>query len=97
MVRGTQRLSGAEGLKRLNQWIIEPEDHFNTQALESLQGALEGLKEVTLPLPELVDLLAQLLENETIRPKESHEQGIAVMNYEDAVGLEFDWVGLLYE
>lgn len=91
--KGTQRLSGAEGLERLNQWIIEPEDHFNAKALESLKGALEELKEVALPLPQLVDLLAQLLENETIRPKESREQGIAVMNYEDAVGLEFDWVG----
>ena len=89
----TQQLSGAEGLERLNQWIIEPEDHFNTQALESLQRALEGLKDVILPLSELVDLLAQLLENETIRPKKSREHGIAVMNYEDAVGLEFDWVG----
>ena len=91
--KGTQRLSGAEGLERLSHWIIEPEDHFNAKALELLQGVLEGLKEVFLPLPELVDLLANLLENETIRPKESREQGIAVMNYEDAVGLEFDWVG----
>ncbi len=91
--KGTQRLSGAEGLERLDQWILEPEDHFNAKALESLRGVLEGLKEVSLPLSELIDLLAHLLENETIRPEESREQGIAVMNYEDAVGLAFDWIG----
>lgn len=91
--KGTQRLSGAAGLARLDRWIVEPEDHFNVKAMESLRGVLEGLKEVSLPLSELIDLLAHLLENETIRPEESREHGIAVMNYEDAVGLSFDWVG----
>ena len=41
MVQRNPTAHGAEGLERLNQWIIEPEDHFNTKALESLQGALE--------------------------------------------------------
>ena len=64
------------------------------QALESLQRALEGLKDVTLPLSELADLLAQLLENETIRPKKSREHGIAVI----IMKMQWAWnlIGLVF-
>ena len=51
MVQETQRLSGAEGLERLNQWIIEPEDHFNTQGIGIIAGSIGGIERGYLALP----------------------------------------------
>jgi RecB family exonuclease len=90
---GSERLSGADVLERLSTWVVMPEDHFNGRAVEVLTGVLEALDGVVLPLGEMVDMLAQLLENETILPEQSREHGVAVISVEDAVGLSFDWIG----
>ncbi len=87
-----ERCSGTKARGILNERMIEPEDHFNAEALKAVETALEGLGEHALPLNELVDLLEELLEDATIRPQDSHDQGVWVLNPHDAVGLEFDLV-----
>jgi RecB family exonuclease len=89
---GLERCSGLQALEVLKKRIIEPDDHFNMEALRAIAAALEGLGEQALPLGELIDLLEELLENATVRPKDSHEQGVWILNPHDAVGLEFDVV-----
>jgi len=84
--------SGNKAAEILKEQIIEPEDHFNAESLKIVQRALEGFGEQKLPLHELIDLLEELLENETIRPRDSHEQGVWILNPHDAVGLDFDLV-----
>ena len=84
--------SGAEALEILKERITDPEDHFNSEALQAAVDALEGLGGQKLSLRELVDLLEELLENTTVRPRESHDQGVWVLNPHDAVGLDFDLV-----
>jgi hypothetical protein len=84
--------SGFQALELLNERVVEPEDHFNAQALAVVRTVLERLETQVLPLQELVDLLEELLENETVRPRDSHEQGVWILNPHDAVGLEFDVV-----
>ena len=84
--------SAAEALQILKDRIVEPEDHFNQQALSAAAAALEGFGHQVLPLNELIDLIEELLENATVKPRDSHEQGVWVMNPHDAVGLEFDLV-----
>jgi hypothetical protein len=86
------RLSGKEALELLNDRINAPEDHFNAEALSTLGAALERLGNHVLPLRDLVDLLQELLENETIKPRDSHEQGVWILNPHDAAGLDFDTV-----
>lgn len=85
-------ISGFQALEILTERIVEPEDHFNAAALRVMSAALEQIGNQTLPLRELVDLLEELLENETVRPRESHEQGVWILNPYDAVGLDFDIV-----
>lgn len=85
-------LSGQQALEILNERVIEPEDHFNAEALGRVKTVLERLGRRTLPLAELMDLLEELLENETVKPRNSHEQGVWVLNAHDAVGLDFDVV-----
>jgi hypothetical protein len=85
-------LSGEAGLKMLKEKLVEPEDHFNREALRAVAETLEDLGKQSLPLNELVDLLEELLENTTVHPGESHEQGVWVLNPHDAVGLAFDVV-----
>ncbi len=84
--------SGAEALAILNERMVEPEDHFNTEALAEVAGALEGFGEQQMPLHDLIDLLEELLENATVRPRDSHDQGVWILNPHDAVGLDFDLV-----
>lgn len=84
--------SGADALEILSGRIVEPEDHFNTEALAAVAAALDGFGEQQMPLRELIDLLEELLENATVRPRDSHEQGVWVLNPHDAVGLDFDLV-----
>ncbi len=84
--------SAAEALEILKERIVEPEDHFNQEALNAVAAALEGFGHQVLPLSELVDLIEELLENATVKPRDSHEQGVWVLNPHDAVGLEFDLV-----
>ena len=91
--RGSERVNGGDMLARLSRWVVLPEDHFNRRSVEVLTGVLEALEEVVLPLGEMVDLLAQLLENETVLPEQNREHGVAVISVADAVGLSFDWVG----
>jgi hypothetical protein len=88
----TDLLSGAQALEMLREKIIEPEDHFNAEALKAVVAALENLGAHLLPLSVLVDLLEELLEDATIRPRDSHEQGVWILNPHDAVGLDFDLV-----
>lgn len=84
--------TAAEALEILKERIVEPEDHFNREALSAVAAALEGFGHQFLPLNELIDLIEELLENATVKPRDSHEQGVWVLNPHDAVGLEFDWV-----
>jgi hypothetical protein len=84
--------SGSQAAEILTERIAEPEDHFNTEALVAVANALEGFGEQAMPLRELIDLLEELLENATVRPRDSHEQGVWVLNPHDAVGLGFDLV-----
>ncbi|MDF7807560.1 PD-(D/E)XK nuclease family protein [Pontiellaceae bacterium B12219] len=84
--------SGFQALELLNERVVEPEDHFNAQALAVVRTVLERLGAQVLPLKDLVDLIEELLENETVRPRDSHEQGVWILNPHDAVGLEFDVV-----
>ncbi|MEN8254667.1 MAG: PD-(D/E)XK nuclease family protein, partial [Verrucomicrobiota bacterium] len=84
--------SGEDALKILKDRIVEPDDHFNTEALKAVAEALEGFGEQKMPLHDLVDLLEELLENSTVRPRDSHEQGVWILNPHDAVGLDFELV-----
>ncbi len=85
-------LSGLDALDILTERIIEPEDHFNAEARKAVAAALEGFGEQPMPLRDLVDLLEELLQDATIRPRDSHEQGVWILNPHDAVGLDFDLV-----
>ncbi|HEY5653776.1 MAG TPA: PD-(D/E)XK nuclease family protein [Pontiella sp.] len=85
-------VSGSDVLTWLQEIIVFPEDHFNTEALNTLLSALEDFGEQLLPLPELIDLVEELLEDVTIQPQDRHEQGVWVLKADDAVGLEFDLV-----
>lgn len=84
--------SGARAAEILRERIVEPEDHFNSEALKTLESMFEEIGDQALPLAELVDLIEALLEDETVKPRDSHEQGVWVLNPHDAVGLEFDLV-----
>jgi len=90
--QGLEKCSGIQSLEILKERIIEPEDHFNSEALKAVAEALEGFGEQKMPLHDLIDLLEELLENATVRPRESHEQGVWILNPHDAVGLDFDLV-----
>ena len=85
-------LSGFQALEILKEAILEPEEHFNAMALKVVETLLERVGDDVLPLNEMVDLLEELLENETVRPRDSHEQGVWIINPHDAVGLDFDVV-----
>ena len=85
-------LSGFQALDILKEVILEPEDHFNAAALKGVETLLGRVGDDVLPLNEMVDLLEELLENETVRPRDSHEQGVWIINPHDAVGLDFDVV-----
>jgi ATP-dependent helicase/DNAse subunit B len=74
--------------------MIQPDDHFNSEALRMVAAALEDIGPQTLPLNELVDLVESLLKDATVKPRESHEQGVWILNPYDAVGLQFDLVFL---
>ncbi len=84
--------SGSQAAEILSDRIVEPEDHFNTESLAAVATALEGFGEQEMPLRELIDLLEELLEDATVRPRDSHEQGVWILNPHDAVGLDFDLV-----
>ena len=84
--------SGGRALEIMKERIVEPEDHFNSEALKAVAEALQGFGEQKMPARDLIDLLEELLENATVRPRESHEQGVWVLNPHDAVGLDFDLV-----
>ncbi|MDZ8119237.1 PD-(D/E)XK nuclease family protein [Pontiella agarivorans] len=86
------RLSGFQAQERLAEKVIEPEDHFNREALARLKEVLEHIGSQELPLAELVDVLENLLENETVKPRDSHERGVWIINPHDAAGLDFDVV-----
>jgi hypothetical protein len=87
-----EKCSGVQALEILKERIAEPEDHFNSEALKAVADALEGFGGPSLPLRDLIDLLEELLENTTVRPRESHDQGVWILNPHDAVGLDFDHV-----
>ena len=89
---GKSARSAADALEILKARIVIPEDHFNAAALNAVETALESFGAHPMPLRELVDLLEELLENATVKPRDSHEQGVWVLNPHDAVGLEFDVV-----
>ena len=90
--QGLETCSGNRAVEILGERIIEPEDHFNSEALKAVAAALEAFGGREMPLHELVDLLEELLEEATIRPRDSHEQGVWILNPHDAVGLDFDLV-----
>ena len=85
-------LTGFLALEILEDRIVEPEDPFNAKALNVVKAMLERIGDIEFPLAELVDLIEKLLDTETVRPHESHEQGVWVLNPHDAVGLDFDLV-----
>ena len=87
-----ERCSGVRAIEILKERMLEPADHFNAEALKAAEAALGGFGEQVLPLSELIDLLEELLEEATIRPQNSHDQGVWVLNPHDAVGLKFDLV-----
>lgn len=90
--KGLENCTGNRAAEILKERIVEPDDHFNSEALKTVQHALEELGNHEMPLRELVDLIEELLENETIKPRDSHEQGVWILNPHDAVGLDFDIV-----
>jgi hypothetical protein len=90
--KGMETCSGSRALEILSERIVEPEDHFNGEALKAVEATLKGMGGESLPLHDLLDLLEELLENVTIRPRDSHEQGVWILNPHDAVGLDFDLV-----
>ncbi len=85
-------LSAADALRVLTDRVVEPEDHFNAEALSAVRSVLEKLGAHVMPISDLLDLIEELLEDATIRPRESHEQGVWILNPRDAVGLSFDLV-----
>ena len=91
-LRRMDRCSGQQAAELLKERIVEPDDHFNAEALKAVGAALEGFGEHAIPMRDLIDLLEELLEDATVRPRDSHEQGIWVLNPYDAVGLDFDIV-----
>ncbi|RKX41706.1 MAG: hypothetical protein DRP64_11035, partial [Verrucomicrobia bacterium] len=90
--QGLETCSGNRATEILSERMVEPEDYFNTEALKAVADALEGFGEQQMPLHTLIDLLEELLEEATIRPRDSHEQGVWILNPHDAVGLDFDLV-----
>jgi len=90
--RFIDRCSGQQAARLLKERITIPDDHFNAEALRAVTAALEGCGEHPIPLRDLVDLLEEMLEDATIRPRDSHEQGIWILNPYDAAGLDFDLV-----
>ncbi|VGO19859.1 PD-(D/E)XK nuclease family protein [Pontiella sulfatireligans] len=90
--QGLEKCSGLRAAEILKERIVEPEDHFNQEALKAVSGALEAFGGQSMPLRDLVDLLEELLQDATIRPRDSHEQGVWILNPHDAVGLDFDVV-----
>lgn len=82
----------AEALQVLKDRMVAPEDHFNVEALKTLSAAMESFGDRSMPLQDLIDLLEELLENATVKPRDSHEQGVWILNPHDAVGLDFDIV-----
>lgn len=91
-IRYIDRCSGQQAAELLAELIVAPDDHFNTEALKAVGSALEKFGENMMPLRDLIELLEELLEDATIRPRESHEQGVWILNPYDAVGLDFDIV-----
>jgi hypothetical protein len=85
-------LSGLDALAVLEERIAVPEDHFNAEALNAVAEALQAFGGQRLPLHELIGLLERLLENATVPPRDSHEQGVWILKPDDAVGMEFDQV-----
>jgi len=82
-----------ELLTILDEKVLLPEDdHFNTAAIKTMITTLESMQTQRLPLFDLLELLEKLLENETIRPRDSHDQGVWVINPYDAIGLQFNLV-----
>lgn len=90
--RKPSSLSGSHALALLNKRVVVPEDHFNREALAAVEEILERLGDQLLPLDELLDMVEELLRDATIAPRDSHEQGVWVLNPSDAVGLDFDLV-----
>ncbi len=91
-MHATGSISIAQVSDMLKNRLVEPEDHFNQEALNAVGGVLEGFGSSTLPLREMIDLLEELLENATVKPRDSHEQGVWILNPHDAVDLHFDVV-----
>ncbi len=91
-IHAAHTCSGSQAAEMLKERIIEPDDHFNTEALRAVSSALEEFGSHTLPLRVVIDLLEELLENVTVKPRDSHEQGVWILNPHDAVGLDFDVV-----
>ena len=89
---GLEACSGKKAAAILKEWIVKPDDHFNAEALKAMDAALLGFGEHAMPLRDLIDLLEELLEDATVRPRDSHEQGVWILNPHDAVGLDFDMV-----
>jgi hypothetical protein len=90
--RGMDTCSGRRAMSILEDRIVEPEDHFNREALNAAAAMLESCGEQEMPLRDLLDLLEELLEEATVRPRDSHDQGVWILNPRDAVGLDFDLV-----
>jgi hypothetical protein len=89
---GLESCSGKQAAELLKERIAIPDDHFNAEALNAVGTALDAFGEHAVPLRNLIDLLEELLEDATIRPRDSHEQGVWILNPFDAVGLDFDFV-----
>lgn len=84
--------SGHQIAELLAERMVEPEDHFNTEALKQVTSILEEIGDHPLPLGEMIELTESLLKDATVKPRDSHEQGVWILNPHDAVGLEFDLV-----
>ncbi len=90
--RNMEMFDGRQALATLNERVMPPTDHFNAEAIKQVKAALEGLGDISIAAPALVDMLEELLQDSTVRPRESHEHGVYVINPQDAVGLRFDVV-----
>jgi len=92
LLQALQTCSGVRAAALLDEYVLSPEDHFNEKAIQVLKETFLSLAETTFPLPELLDMVEHLLENEIIRPRDSHEQGVWILSPQDAAGLTFDLV-----
>lgn len=91
-IKNINNVSGYQILDEMNKWLLIPKDHFNSSAIVKLSLVLHQIGEQSMTLYQMIDLIIELLTNEYIKPEISQEDGICILNLNEAVGMEFDVV-----